>query len=103
MDKRRISALGKVAGTNSAPRMPRQVLSSVNAGSNAGDQSYSGSDAGSTAGIEFGSREEVERLLGEKMKGKNKNDFKVMLAGSYFLICQIHFFAGIELFAVLSL
>ncbi|XP_042433160.1 kinesin-like protein KIN-14H [Zingiber officinale] len=76
IDKRRVAALGKMAGPNHSPRVPRQVLSSVNAGSTTGDQNNSCSDAGSTAGIEFGSREDVETLLREKMKGKNKNDFK---------------------------
>ncbi|RWW15840.1 hypothetical protein GW17_00020299 [Ensete ventricosum] len=57
-------------------RAPRQVLSSVNAGPNTGDQA---SDGGSLSGVEFGSREDVERLLGEKMKGKNKNDYKAAI------------------------
>lgn len=103
IDKRRVAALGKMVGPNSVPRVPRQVLSSVNAGSTTGDQNNSGSDAGSTVGIEFGSREDVERLLCEKMKGKNKNDFKVSLAGSYFLIDQIRFFGCVELFSMSNL
>lgn len=61
----------------------RQVLSTVNAGPNPGGHgdhvagAAPSSDGGSSGGgIEFGSREDVERLLGEKMKGKHKNDYK---------------------------
>ncbi|CAL9197255.1 unnamed protein product [Musa hybrid cultivar] len=68
IDKRR-----KMVSPASNGRAPRQVLSSVNAGPNPGDQA---SDGGSSSGVEFGSREDVEKLLGEKMKGKNKNDYK---------------------------
>ncbi|WOL04543.1 kinesin-5-like [Canna indica] len=77
LDKqRRLAALEKMESPVANPRAPRQVLSSVNNGPNHGDQSTAGSDAGSTAGIEFSSREDVENLLAEKMKGKNKNDYK---------------------------
>lgn len=79
MDKRRRITVGKMVGPNTTNLRPRQVLSTVNAGP--GDpMSAATSDAGSCAGtLEFSSREDVERLLGEKIKGKFKNDLKVIL------------------------
>ncbi|CAL9120308.1 unnamed protein product [Musa textilis] len=68
--------MGKMVGSATNPRTTRPVLSSVNGGPNSGDQAAAGSDGGSASGIEFSSREDVERLLAEKMKGKTKNDFK---------------------------
>ncbi|XP_010931849.1 kinesin-like protein KIN-14H isoform X2 [Elaeis guineensis] len=82
VDKRRKIGVGKMVGPATNLRA-RQVLSTVNAGPNPGGHgdhaagTAPSSDAGSNGGgIEFGSREDVERLLGEKMKGKNKNDYK---------------------------
>lgn len=58
----------------------RQPLSNSNAAHAsqpaAADPNGAAGAAGSDA-IEFSSREDVERLLNEKMKGKNKNDYKV--------------------------
>ena len=51
-------------GLKVAPR--RNVLSAINNG---------GAEAAPV--VEFSGREDVERLLAEKMKGKSKNDFKV--------------------------
>ena len=83
MDKRRKIVVGKMVAPSTNLRS-RSVLSTVNAGPNLGhgaDQkaaAVAGSDGGSSGGgIEFNSREDVERLLSEKMKGKNKNDYKV--------------------------
>ncbi|RRT48141.1 hypothetical protein B296_00036907 [Ensete ventricosum] len=78
LDKRhRFGVMGTMVGPATNPRTTRPVLSSVNGGPNSGDQAAAGSDGGSASGIEFSSREDVERLLAEKMKGKTKNDFKV--------------------------
>ncbi|KAJ8477062.1 hypothetical protein OPV22_020789 [Ensete ventricosum] len=77
LDKRhRFGVMGTMVGPATNPRTTRPVLSSVNGGPNSGDQAAAGSDGGSASGIEFCSREDVERLLAEKMKGKTKNDFK---------------------------
>ncbi|CAL9763561.1 unnamed protein product, partial [Musa acuminata subsp. burmannicoides] len=65
-----------MVGPATDPRTTRSVLSSVNGGPNSGDQAAAGSDGGSASGIEFSSREDVERLLAEKIKVKTKNDFK---------------------------
>ncbi|CAL9185634.1 unnamed protein product [Musa hybrid cultivar] len=79
LDKRRRVVAGK---TGASPNdRGRQVLSAVNAGPDpVGNRDQvapaEGSDGGNVAAIEFESREDVERLLGEKMKGKNKNDYK---------------------------
>lgn len=63
----------------------RPVLSVVNAGATAGAGDPAAADgANGGVGIEFSSREDVERLLNEKMKGKNKNDFKVNIIKSLF-------------------
>uniref|UniRef100_A0A6V7QUD3 Kinesin-like protein n=1 Tax=Ananas comosus var. bracteatus TaxID=296719 RepID=A0A6V7QUD3_ANACO len=75
VDKRRRIAVGKMVG----PARARSVLSALNAGANHGDSAAAAvsTDAGSSGGrMEFGSREDVERLLAEKMKGKSKNDYK---------------------------
>lgn len=79
--------VGKVSAPVAKTRA-RQVLSSVNTGPDSivpSDQvaAVEGSDGGSSTGIEFSSREDVERLLGEKMKGKNRNDFKVICFGPF--------------------
>ncbi|ONK65923.1 uncharacterized protein A4U43_C06F2380 [Asparagus officinalis] len=76
MDKRRRITVGKMVGPNTTNLRPRQVLSAVNVGP-ADPTSAANSDAGSTVGgIEFSSREDVERLLSEKIKGKFKTDLK---------------------------
>ena len=78
LDKRhRFGVMGKMMGPATDPRTTQSVLSSVNGGPNSGDQAAAGSDGGSASRIEFSSREDVERLLAEKMKVKTKNDFKV--------------------------
>ncbi|KAG8066365.1 hypothetical protein GUJ93_ZPchr0004g40372 [Zizania palustris] len=63
-------------GVKLGPR--RNVLSAINNGGAHGDAvSVDGGDGGSAAAvIEFSGREDVERLLAEKMKGKCKTDFK---------------------------
>ncbi|XP_019703067.1 kinesin-like protein KIN-14H isoform X1 [Elaeis guineensis] len=82
VDKRRKIGIGKMVCPATNPRA-RQMLSTVNAGPNPGGHGDHGtgaaptSDGGSSGGgVEFASREDVERVLGEKMKGKNKNDYK---------------------------
>ncbi|KAJ0972433.1 hypothetical protein J5N97_020392 [Dioscorea zingiberensis] len=82
LDKRRKIVVGKMVAPSTNLR-GRLVLSAVNAGPNLGHgadrktAAVAGSDGGSSGGgIEFSSREDVERLLNEKMKGKNKNDYK---------------------------
>ncbi|KAJ0961331.1 hypothetical protein J5N97_000636 [Dioscorea zingiberensis] len=82
LDKRRKIVVGKMVAPSTNLR-GRSVLSAVNAGPNLGHgadrktAAVVGSDGGSSGGgIEFTSREDVERLLSEKMKGKNKNDYK---------------------------
>lgn len=87
MDKRRRIVEGKMVGPNTTNLRHRQVLSSVNGGP--GDPMPAAmSDAGSsTCTLEFSSREDAERLLSEKMKGKFKNDLKVIL-----LLISIYFF-----------
>ncbi|XP_072956120.1 kinesin-like protein KIN-14N isoform X3 [Typha angustifolia] len=74
-DKRRKVAVGKMVGAANNIRS-RSVLSAVNGGPNGGVGDPAAAAAAVNQEIEFNSREDVERLLGEKMKGKNKNDFK---------------------------
>ena len=70
-------------GYKAPPR--RNVLSALNNGeANGGTPSMPADSGGGGAAeaapvIEFSGREDVERLLAEKMKGKSKNDFKVGL------------------------
>ncbi|RRT53437.1 hypothetical protein GW17_00015453, partial [Ensete ventricosum] len=96
LDKRRRVVAAK---TGASPNdRARQVLSIVNAGPDpVGHRDQvapaEGSDGGNVAAVEFESREDVERLLGEKMKGKNKNDYKVndllcLLFGTCFIDLQ---------------
>ncbi|XP_042468276.1 kinesin-like protein KIN-14N [Zingiber officinale] len=76
LDKRR-RLVGKTV-TQSSNARGRQLLTSINAGPDptvTRDQAAP-AEAPDGAGVEFSSREDVENLLGEKMKGKNKNDFK---------------------------
>ncbi|XP_042473345.1 kinesin-like protein KIN-14N [Zingiber officinale] len=76
LDKRR-RLVGKTV-TQSSNARGRQLLTSINAGPEptvTRDQAAP-AEAPDGAGVEFSSREDVENLLGEKMKGKNKNDFK---------------------------
>ncbi|KAJ8459696.1 hypothetical protein OPV22_032622 [Ensete ventricosum] len=75
--------MGKMVGSATNPRAVRQVVFSVSADSNSGVSSDQttvfaavSSDGGSMAGTDFGCREDVQRLLAEKMKGKNKTDYK---------------------------
>ncbi|KAG6491371.1 hypothetical protein ZIOFF_052711 [Zingiber officinale] len=73
--------LGKMVGSATKGLAARQALSCVSDSPNSGGvcelaAAAQSSDAGSTDGIVFGSREDVERLLAEKMKGKNKHDYK---------------------------
>lgn len=69
--------VGKMVGQANSVRS-RQVFSVVNAGADLGDPVANGnSDCGSSGGgVEF-TKEDVEALLNEKMKGKNKFDYKV--------------------------
>uniref|UniRef100_A0A0D9W9X3 Kinesin-like protein n=1 Tax=Leersia perrieri TaxID=77586 RepID=A0A0D9W9X3_9ORYZ len=66
-------------GLKLGPR--RNVLSAINngGGANSDTASVDGGEGGAgpaAAVIEFSGREDVERLLAEKMKGKSKTDFK---------------------------
>lgn len=85
--------MGKMVGSATNPRALRPVVFPVNADSNSGvsgDQTtvFAAvcSDGGSMAGTEFGCREDVERLLAEKMKGKNRTDYKVESKKVFFLV-----------------
>ncbi|KAL6313978.1 hypothetical protein AAG906_011709 [Vitis piasezkii] len=72
VDKRRKIGLGKMVGPANSGRT-RQAFSVVNGGQeNGGPPSSAGSECG---GIEF-TKEDVEALLNEKMKGKNKFNLK---------------------------
>ncbi|XP_073003337.1 kinesin-like protein KIN-14H [Typha latifolia] len=82
VDKRRRIVAGKMVGPATNPRA-RPVLSAINGGPNPGGptsgdytRNAASLDGGSSSGLEFTSREDVERLLAEKMKGKNKTDYK---------------------------
>jgi kinesin family protein C1 len=64
----------------------RNVLSAINNGGANGGAPSAPADGGGGGGgggaeaapvVEFSGREDVERLLAEKMKGKSKNDYKV--------------------------
>lgn len=67
-------------GFKVAPR--RNVLSAINNGGVNGEPAMAPSEGGSVGevptapAVEFSGREDVERLLNEKMKGKSKNDYK---------------------------
>jgi len=63
LKKENAGAARREMGLKVAPR--RNVLSAINNG---------GAEAAPV--VEFSGREDVERLLAEKMKGKSKNDFK---------------------------
>lgn len=78
LDKRRKVGIGKMVGQANNVRS-RQVFSVVNAGHdlNSGDLMANGnSDCGSSGGGVELTREDVEALLNERMKGKNKFDYK---------------------------
>ncbi|XP_062185121.1 kinesin-like protein KIN-14H isoform X2 [Phragmites australis] len=60
---------------------PRNVLSAINNGAANGGAPSAQADGGGSGAeaapvVEFSGREDAERLLAEKMKGKSKNDFK---------------------------
>jgi hypothetical protein len=55
----------------------RNVLSAINNGAANDGASSDGGGPPAPPVVEFTGREDVERLLAEKMKGKGKNDFKV--------------------------
>lgn len=78
MDKRR-RIVGKMATPVINNLRTRNVLAAVNSGPNAAPNPAAGDSAcpdgvSAGGGLEFASREDVERLLNEKMKGKNKTD-----------------------------
>lgn len=75
--KENLGSARRGMGLKPAPR--RNVLSAINNGGGANGGEPTPSEGGSeTAGpvVEFSGREDVERLLAEKMKGKSKNDYK---------------------------
>uniref|UniRef100_A0A453D1Z8 Uncharacterized protein n=1 Tax=Aegilops tauschii subsp. strangulata TaxID=200361 RepID=A0A453D1Z8_AEGTS len=75
--KENLGSLRRGMGYNAPPR--RNVLSAINNGGGANAEPAP-SEAGSEApAFEFSGREDVDRLLSEKMKGKSKNDYKVFL------------------------
>lgn len=83
VDKRRKIGLGKMVGPANSGRT-RQAFSVVNGGQeNGGPPSSAGSECG---GIEF-TKEDVEALLNEKMKGKNKFNLKVCGFPALVLCC----------------
>uniref|UniRef100_A0A453D214 Spindle pole body-associated protein Vik1/Cik1 microtubule binding domain-containing protein n=1 Tax=Aegilops tauschii subsp. strangulata TaxID=200361 RepID=A0A453D214_AEGTS len=72
--KENLGSLRRGMGYNAPPR--RNVLSAINNGGGANAEPAP-SEAGSEApAFEFSGREDVDRLLSEKMKGKSKNDYK---------------------------
>ncbi|KAJ6853397.1 kinesin-like protein KIN-14H [Iris pallida] len=76
LDKRRRIGVGKMVVPSSRPR---QVLSAINGGpasGGLGEPAHSMGSDGASSGVDFSCREDVERVLAEKMKGKNKMDFK---------------------------
>lgn len=98
VNRRRHSIGGgsKMAGPAHGIRNNRQVFSVVNGG--AQDlAATNGSNAGSDYGGDF-TKDEVDALLNEKMKTKNKFNLKVVLFGSHLLLflpsslCFIFFF-----------
>ncbi|XP_058072886.1 kinesin-like protein KIN-14D [Magnolia sinica] len=75
LDKRRKIGIGKMVGPANSTRH-RQAFSAINAGQDTADPTAAGiSDCGSGASVEF-TKEMIESLLNEKMKGKNKFDYK---------------------------
>lgn len=73
-------------GVKPGPR--RNVLSAINngGGTNSDTASVDGGEGGAGPAapvIEFTGREDVERLLAEKMKGKSKTDYKVGSFGGF--------------------
>jgi kinesin family protein C1 len=66
----------------------RNVLSAINNGGANGGAPSAPADGGGGAEaapvVEFSGREDVERLLAEKMKGKSKNDYKVGFEGEFY-------------------
>ena len=82
--KRRRVGLTKTTGPTNL--RARSVLSTINAGAsvNAGTHPDNMSDAGSTNGsiVEFTCKEDVERLLAEKLRTK-KNDIKVSFVNGF--------------------
>lgn len=79
LDKRRRIGMGKMVGPTTNSARSRSVLSAVNTALHPPGNDPACSDGGSSAGggMEFSCRDDVERLLNEKMKGKNKTDYKV--------------------------
>jgi kinesin family protein C1 len=78
LQKENLGSARRGMGLKAPPR--RNVLSAINNGGVNGLASPAPSEGGSEAaapGFEFSGREDVERLLAEKMKGKSKNDYKV--------------------------
>jgi kinesin family protein C1 len=76
--KENLGSARRGMGLKAPPR--RNVLSAINNGGVNGSPAPSegGSEAGAAApAVEFSGRDDVERLLAEKMKGKSKNDYKV--------------------------
>ncbi|XP_078437345.1 kinesin-like protein KIN-14N [Wolffia australiana] len=74
MDKRR-RIVGKMATPVTHNLRSRNILGNVNSGSDAMPAADSISpNSVAEGGMEFNSREDVERLLNERMKGKNKTD-----------------------------
>lgn len=73
-------------GLKVAPR--RNVLSAINNGEANGGTPSASADGGvggeAATVVEFSGREDVERLLAEKMKGKNKTDYKVGFGGGLY-------------------
>ncbi|XP_047068982.1 kinesin-like protein KIN-14H [Lolium rigidum] len=75
--KENLGSARRGMGLKAPPR--RNVLSAINNGGVNGSPAPSegGSEAGAAApAVEFSGRDDVERLLAEKMKGKSKNDYK---------------------------
>lgn len=76
LDKRRRIGMGKAAGAPNAGARTREAFAELNAGGQEVER-----EAG-VGGAEF-TRGDVDALLGEKIKTKNKFDYKVMLVDSW--------------------
>lgn len=81
VQKENLGNVRRGMGFKVAPR--RNVLSAINNDGVNGEPAMAPSEGGSVGevptapAVEFSGREDVERLLNEKMKGKSKNDYKV--------------------------
>lgn len=87
LDKRRRIGMGKMAGAPNAGARTREAFAELNAGQEVREPAPAEREAGA-GGAEF-TMEDVDALLGEKIKVKNKFDYKVMPWASCLLIHHV--------------